>query len=485
MISDKFGAIDIFVLIAYLGLIFGVAVMFSKRQVSTDDYFKGGNRIPSWAAGMSIFATTLSSITFMSIPAKAYTSDWTFITGQFIGIITLLLALAFYIPIFKRANVISIYEYLETRFNLQTRLFASLSFMMFHIGRIGIIIYLTSLALSTAIDINPLILVGLIGIVCIVYTLFGGIEGVVWTDVIQGFMLSGAAIFIFGYICFSVDGGMTEIFTTAYNENKIYPLEQMKWSFTEATIPVLSIGFFFSCLQQYTTSQDVIQRYVLNDSQEETKKAIMTTVKLTLVVPAAFFAIGSGLYVFYKQNPQLISEGFNSASVLTYFVIEEMPVGITGLIIAAIFAASQSSISSSLNSISSCYTSDIYALFGKTKTQKQQMKMAKAVILVSGLFSVMASVYLVVTKESEIWDTFNSLLGLLGGTLTGIFFVAAFIPFVKGRSILVGIVASIVAVMVAKFGTDLNFFFYGVIGALTVVIVSVPFSMIENLKGTK
>lgn len=211
----------------------------------------------------------------------------------------------------------------------------------------------------------------------------------------------------------------------------------------------------------------------------------MTTVKLTLVVPAAFFAIGSGLYVFYKQNPQLISEGFNSASVLTYFVIEEMPVGITGLIIAAIFAASQSSISSSLNSISSCYTSDIYARFGKTKTQKQQMKMAKAVILVSGLFSVMASVYLVVTKESEIWDTFNSLLGLLGGTLTGIFFVAAFIPFVKGRSILVGIVASIVAVMVAKFGTDLNFFFYGVIGALTVVIVSVPFSMIENLKGTK
>ncbi|MGI9915854.1 sodium:solute symporter [Vibrio owensii] len=478
--NNEFGLIDSVVLLAYLSLIFGVAVYFHKRQKTTNDYFSGGNRIPAWAAGISIFATTLSSITFMSIPAKAFTSDWTFITGQYLAIAVMFIALWFYVPIFKRAKVVSVYEYLETRFNIQTRLFASLSFMLFHVGRIGIITYLTSLALSSTISVEPLILVALIGVACIAYTLFGGIEGVVWTDVIQGVMLSMAAVFILVVICFSVDGGIGEIVTTAYRDNKLYPLEQFTWSWTDATLPVLIIGFFFSNLQQYTTSQDVIQRYVLNDSEVETKKAIMTTVKLTLTVPVLFFAIGSGLYLFYKQNPTLLAESFNPASVLTYYVINELPVGITGLIIAAIFAASQSSISSSLNSISSCYTSDIYSRFGKAKTDNQKLKAARAAILISGLLGVLASTYLIVTKETEVWDAFNSLLGLLGGTITGIFFVGVFMPVVKSRAILCGIASSVIAVLITKFATDLNFFFYGAIGALTVVVVSYPIALIER-----
>lgn len=152
------------------------------------------------------------------------------------------------------------------------RLFGSISFMLFHVGRIAIVTYLTALALMPFIDMSPLMIVFLIGVLCIVYTFLGGIEGVIWTDVIQGVMLSGAAILIFVVICFNVDGGINEIFSMSAREDKYFPVDQFRWSWSESTIPVLMIGFFFASLQQFTASQDVVQRYIVTENVEETKR---------------------------------------------------------------------------------------------------------------------------------------------------------------------------------------------------------------------
>lgn len=257
-------------------------------------------------------------------------------------------------------KVTSAYEYLEARFDVRCRLFASMSFMLFHIGRIAIITFLTVLALRPFIAIDPVILVLLISVMCIIYTWMGGIEGVIWTDVIQGLLLSGSAILIFIVICLKVQGGIGEIFTVTQQADKFFPATQFHWSWTESTVPVLMIGFLFANIQQFTASQDVVQRYIVTDSIEETKKTLLTNAKLVAVIPVFFFAIGSALFVYYQQHPQLLPAGFNTGGILPLFVVTEMPVGIAGLIIAAIFAAAQSSISSSLNSISSCFNSDIY-----------------------------------------------------------------------------------------------------------------------------
>ena len=245
---QAFGALNYTVLLAYLAVIMLVGVYFSKRQKTADDYFKAGGRIPGWAAGISVFATTLSSITFMSIPAKAFTDDWTFLFGQYISILILPFVFVYYIPFFRKLNITSAYEYLEQRFDIRMRLFASLSFILFHVGRIAIITYLTALALMPFININPLTIVFLIGVLCIVYTFLGGIEGVIWTDVIQGIMLSVAAVVIFIIICLNVDGGITEIVRMSSDADKFFPAEKMKWSWTESTVPVLMIGY--SNLQQ-------------------------------------------------------------------------------------------------------------------------------------------------------------------------------------------------------------------------------------------
>ncbi|EAA7086390.1 acetylneuraminate ABC transporter [Salmonella enterica subsp. enterica] len=426
MITHSFGIVNYFVLFGYLLAMMLVGVYFSRRQKTADDYFRGGGRVPGWAAGVSVFATTLSSITFMSIPAKAFTSDWTFIIGQYLAIAILPLVFYFYIPFFRKLKVTSAYEYLEARFDVRCRLFASMSFMLFHIGRIAIITFLTVLALRPFIAIDPVILVLLISVMCIIYTWMGGIEGVIWTDVIQGLLLSGSAILIFIVICLKVQGGIGEIFTVTQQADKFFPATQFHWSWTESTVPVLMIGFLFANIQ---------------------------------------------------QHPQLLPAGFNTGGILPLFVVTEMPVGIAGLIIAAIFAAAQSSISSSLNSISSCFNSDIYQrLSHKKRTPENRMKIAKLVILVAGLISSAASVWLVMADESEIWDAFNSLIGLMGGPMTGLFMLGIFFKRANAGSAVLGIIISVITVLGARYATDLNFFFYGVIGSLSVVISGVIFA---------
>lgn len=475
--THSFGIFNYVVLFGYLLAMMLVGVYFSKRQKTADDYFRGGGRIPGWAAGVSVFATTLSSITFMSIPAKAFTTDWTFILGQYLVIAILPVVFYFYIPFFRKLKITSAYEYLEARFDVRSRLFASLSFMMFNIGRIAIITYLTVLALRPFIGIDPIVLVLLISVMCIIYTWMGGIEGVIWTDVIQGLLLSGSAVLIFIVICFKVQGGFGEIFTVTQHADKFFPASQFRWSWTESTVPVLMIGFLFANIQQFTASQDVVQRYIVTDSIEETKKTLFTNAKLIAIIPIFFFAIGSALFVYYKQNPSLLPAGFNIGGILPLFVVTEMPTGIAGLIIAAIFAAAQSSISSSLNSISSCFNSDIYQrLSSKKRTPENSMRMAKLVILIAGLFSSAATIWLVMANESEIWDAFNSLIGLMGGPMTGLFMLGIFCKRANAGSATLGIVVSIVAVLFARYATDLNFFFYGVVGCLSVVISGVIFA---------
>ncbi|OLQ69443.1 acetylneuraminate ABC transporter [Photobacterium proteolyticum] len=471
MEMHAFGTLNYIVLLVYLAAIMLVGVYFARRQKSADDYFKAGGRIPGWAAGISVFATTLSSITFMSIPAKAYTGDWTFLIGQYIAILILPFVFMYYIPFFRKLNLTSAYEYLEKRFDIKMRLFASISFMLFHIGRIAIITYLTALALIPFIDINPLTIVFLIGVLCIIYTFMGGIEGVIWTDVIQGIMLSVAAVMIFVMICFNVDGGMTEIFSMSAQADKYFPSEKFAWSWSESTIPVLMIGFLFASLQQFTASQDVVQRYIVTDSIDETKKALVTNAKLVACIPVFFFAVGAALYAYYTQNPSLLPEDFNTGGILPFFVISQMPAGIAGLIIAAIFAASQSSISSSLNSISACFTSDIYNRLGTTKTPEENLKVGRIVTVLAGVFGVLASTYLIMSNESELWDAFNSLIGLMGGPMTGLFMLGVFVRRANANSALAGVVAAVASVLWVRSTTDLNFFFYGVIGTLVVVIV--------------
>lgn len=194
MSKTGFGMWNRIVLIAYLLAMLGVGAYFTKRaSKSTDSFFKAEGKVPAWAAGFSIWATTLSAITFMSTPEQAFLTDWGYSIGTLTIYLIIPILIKWYVPFFRKLQVTTAYEYLEKRFGPVMRSLGSLLFMLYHIGRVAIVIYLPILAITSVSNINPILIAVLVGAMCIIYAFLGGIEGVIWTDVIQGFLLLGGA----------------------------------------------------------------------------------------------------------------------------------------------------------------------------------------------------------------------------------------------------------------------------------------------------
>lgn len=208
-------------LILYLLLMLMIGAYFTRRAgKDTESFFTASGRLPSWVVGFSIYATTLSAITFMSTPEKSFLTDWSYIAGNIAIVAIIPLLIYFYIPFFKKLHVTSAYEYLEARFNPAVRVIGSLLFVLFHLGRIAIVIYLPTLAITAVSDINPYVVACLVGILCIIYTFLGGFEGVVWSDFIQGVILLGGAIVIIVMAISQVDGGFSTVAHDAFKNKK-------------------------------------------------------------------------------------------------------------------------------------------------------------------------------------------------------------------------------------------------------------------------
>lgn len=221
-IADKasFGWVNYLVVIVYLLLMMGMGFYFSRRNNGSDKFFKGGGSIPWWAAGISIFATALSAITFLSIPAKAYAADWGMFMYNMTIILTVPVVINFYLPLFRKLKVASAYEYLEERFSGSVRWLASAFFCLFMFTRIAIVLFLPSLALNAVTGINIYLCILMMGVVTIIYCTMGGIEAVVWGDVVQGILLVGGAIISFVWIVGGIKGGFDGFMNVAVEQSK-------------------------------------------------------------------------------------------------------------------------------------------------------------------------------------------------------------------------------------------------------------------------
>ncbi len=331
-----FGTWNWVAVIAYLLIMLLIGAYFTKRaSQNTDSFFTASGRLPSWEVGFSIYATTLSAITFMSTPEKAFLTDWSYIAGNIAIVAIIPLLIYFYVPFFKKLNVTSAYEYLEARFGPSVRIIGSLLFVLFHIGRVAIVIYLPTLAITAVSDMNPYVVASLVGILCILYTFLGGFEGVVWSDFIQGVILLGgaAAIIILGVS--HLQDGMGTLISDAMENKKIISVDNWKLNSAAAAIPIIFLGNIFNNLHQYTASQDVVQRYQASDSMKETKKALWMNGALALISAPLFYGMGTMLYSFYSHESTL-PEGFNTSSIVPYFILTEMPPFVAGILIAAI-----------------------------------------------------------------------------------------------------------------------------------------------------
>ncbi|MDO5552252.1 MAG: sodium:solute symporter [Planctomycetia bacterium] len=435
--------LNIAIMVIYFVVLSGMGWYFARRQKGTEDYFRAQGRIPWWAAGLSLVGTGLSAITYMGVPAKSYMTDWGMFLLNFGTFWIAPLIIWFYIPTFRRMNLTSVYEYLEKRFNLAARLFGSAFFMIFQLGRMAIVLFLPSLALAAATDINIYFCIVIMGVVSLVYTFVGGIEAVIWTDVLQVIILMGGALFALGYMIFQTPDGVSGLIATGIADNKFHMVDS-SFNFVNPTIWVILLSSVFTYLTTYSADQTMVQRYFVTKDEKDAVRGVWTNAIIAIPTTLIFFLMGTALYVFYKYNPdRLVGVPADNDAIFPWFIVKELPDGISGLLIVGIFAASMSSLSSSMNSISSAWTVDFHErLFHGRKETK--LKLAKAVTLLSGTAGIALALLMATWNVNSLWDEYNRLIGLAISSLGGLFFLGVMTKRANAHGALIGVAVSIV-----------------------------------------
>lgn len=460
--------------------------LFTGKTNNTDDYFKGGERIPQWAAGISIFGAKLSAITFMGIPAKTYGTDWTYFFLLMTIIMVMPLVAGYFIPFYRRLHVTSAYEYLGKRFNYGSRVMASALYVLLQIGRMGIVVLLPSIALTlvTGIDINICII--MIGAISIFFTVKGGIEAVIWVEVIQVLILATGALFCLFYLPFHIndwDSG----FKALDNADKLKVFD-FRFDFTEPTFWVVVIGGLAINLLTYGTDQTTVQRYLTTKSEKESIKSLKLGAWLTLPSTLVFFSIGTLLFLFFREQPEQVNMALNDQdNIFPWYIVSQLPAGLSGLLIAGIFAAAMSSTEASMNSTATLLTTDFYQKLRPDVTPKQTLFFARTATLLLGIFVTCIALYMAHKGVSSLWDKFNTILGLFTGCIGGAFILGIFTKKASGNGVMAGMAISCFTQILIQHYTNIHLLMYAFTGLVSCVVFGYVFSLMmpaeRDLKG--
>ncbi len=461
----NFGTANWTVLTLYMGVLIGIGVYFSRRNKSAEDFFVAGKRVVWWAAGLSIFSTMLSAITYLSIPAKGYATNWTwFLFNMAIPIMAPVIIFCF-LPFYRRLGITSIYEFLEMRFDPGLRKLGSASFAIFQLARMGIVILLPALALSavTGWDVKYCIIA--MGVLSTIYTVLGGIEAVIWTDVIQTIVLIGGALVAFFIIVGEVDGGFSTIYSEAARQSK-FEMVNTDWKFISGvdTIWVIILGGIFAQILSYGTDQAVVQRYLTTPTEKEAAKAIWTNALLSVPVSFLFFGVGTALFVYYQQQPANLEPLSKIDQIFPHFILHQMPAGLAGLVIAGVFAAAMSSLDSSMHSIATAFTTDFLS---KGRDSDSILRLAKIITLILGVLGTVSALYIESQDSKNLWDTLMGYVGLILGTLGGLFTLAIFTNRTASVHAWIGVGVATIVLYLVKFHTDAHLLTIGAVGTVS------------------
>lgn len=443
---EKVGSIhfiDYAIIVASFVISVLVGFRFSKRQKSTDNYFKASGKIPSWAIGMSILATLISSVTFLAYPGEGYSSNWILLVQGLMVPLVLIFIVGIIVPLFRKVIRLSAYEYFERRFGYYARLYTSLSFVLNHFTKMGTVFYLISLAISGMVGLNTFYLILVIGLVVIVVTLIGGIEAVIWLDVIQGFMLIGGGILSLLIILFSVDGGPAEIWQVAAAHGKI-GFGPFDMNFVNLTFWVMVLNGIFYAIQKYGTDQTIVQRYLTAKTDKDAVRASLIGVLLSVPVWALFMFIGTALFSYYNITGSPLPTDMKPDAVFPFFIMTKLPVGVVGLIISALIAAAFSSLDSDLNCLSAICLEDYYLRWRPDASENDKMRMSKIFIVLAGIGAIGVAMFYLLAGGAGVLGIIFTLYAIFSGGIAGMFLLGIFSRRVNKKAMYAGIAASII-----------------------------------------
>lgn len=471
-----FDWLDYTVLGLYLLAMLLIGFYFSTKGKTTEDFFLGGRRVPWWAAGLSIYGTQLSAITYLAVPAKTYAEDLTYVLVNLCIPLMAPVVIYFYLPFFRRLNVTTAYEYLERRFNVVVRCFGSASFIILQAGRLAIVLFLPSLALAAVSGLNVYLCILAMGVLTTIYTMEGGIEAVVWTDVVQVVVLLGGALLALALLIHGVDGGLSQVIATGRAAGKFH-MFNWTWDATTTSLWVVLVGNLLAQLVPYTTDQAVIQKYLTTKDERRAARGIWLNGVMSAPTILIFFGAGVALYVFYRNHPAQLHPGVPTDATFAWFIADQLPSGVAGLVVAGIFAAAMSTLSSSMNSIATAIVTDFYARFTTSATDEKKMRLARHLTLLLGVVGTIAALLMATFEIKSLWDLFLQVLGLFGGGLAGVFALGIFTRRAHGTGALIGLVAGSALVFGVQQYTRLHFFLYAAIGIAGCFLLGYLFSL--------
>lgn len=475
---STFDFIIFFVFIA--GTVLFGASFFSKNRKS-DEYTSAGGKLPGWVVGMSIFATYVSSISFLALPGNAYMGNWNpFVFSLSIPLASWIAA-KYFVPFYRSINSVSAYSFLEERFGYWARVYASCCYLLTQVARIGSVLYLMALPLHTMLGWSvPTILI-ISGLCVVVYSVLGGITAVIWNDAIQGIILIIGAVACAITLLFSMPEGPSQLFSIAIEHNK-FSLGSFGTDLSTTTFWVTLVYGIFINLQNYGIDQNYVQRYKTAKDDKSAKSAALFGGLLYLPVSMFFFFIGTALFAYYTASPGLLPEGTANDAVFPYFIVNGLPVGITGLLIAAICAAGMSTVSTSINSSATIILTDFFQ-HKKKLSDKQSMRILYLTSFILGVLGIgLGLAMMSVQSALEAWW---SLAGIFSGGMLGLFLLGYLTKKVKSIHAAIGVICGVILIAWMSLGRNTMFHSYLTIVFGTLLIFFVGFLLSLLIKKEK
>jgi SSS family transporter len=454
--------VDYAVLASYFAGVLLIGLCFrASSSGSVKEYFRGDNNIPAWAAGLSLMATRLSAVTFVSIPAKAYATDWTYLLLPFSNLVVAGVVSRWVVPFYHQLDLTSIYEYLEARFSRGVRLLGSLSFLALETARLSVLVLVPALVIAVVADVNIYLCIFAIGAVTTVSTALGGIKGVIWVDVLQAALMLGGALLCIGAAWFQLDHPL-ESLRSAAAAGKLKLIEPS----LDLTTPslVIVVLFWFGEIKNYIANQTNAQRFIVTRDVASARRTVWIGAWSMVATIVLCMAVGTTLYLFYTEHPQRLPELGKPDELLPWFIIREVPVGIAGLLLAAIFSAAMSSLNSALNSISSVVVRDLYQLILPARSDRDGVRVGRIVVWIAGALATGLGLLMAGQHIESLFDQLTEMLGLFGGPLGGVFLLGISTTRAHSRGVLLGYVASCLLLAYVKTSTSIHLLSYLAIG---------------------
>ena len=432
--------------------------------------------MPWIIVAMSMFASLTSAASFMGVPGLVYRENISYFVLGIVSVFAAPFFVYLFFPFYRRLHVTTTYEYIGVRYGRTGRYAVSGLFVLLRLSWLGIVIYSPALALSVVTGINLYIAIIVMGILATTYTVLGGLSAVLWTDAIQFILLVGGAIWVSVSLIYAVPDGVSGIIKIV-GETGHLNVFSWKINLFEMSAAAIAITTFIGFFQEYGVDQVTVQRLLSTKNFSGMVKAAVFNSFVDLIVISMLVFMGIGLFAYYFSFPEQASSDMSGDRVLPFYIINELPNGISGLLVTAIFAAAMSSMDSGINSVSTVIINDfIKPLRHVAKPDYQDVQLARLLTFILGAIALLVACY--ISTIGEIFKAAGTLMSLFSGPILGLFLLGIFTQRTNFKGWVVGVIVAIPTTICLQYGTEVHFIYYQIFCLSVNMLVAYPVSLI-------